>query len=398
MGIDLRGQAAIVGIGTSTFTTCSDQSQLALTSEALKAALADAGLARDEVDGITTHLGTPYGDDYDRMAYALGLNIRHASQYFTHGRFIGLALQNAAVAVAVGLADVVACIHTFKTDTMSDARWVAKPGESDHEGAREGGGPHGQQPAFGLTSMTAGVAMSARRYVEMYGLGDDAFMPVVMSAHAHAARNPRAILRDAALSEQEYLAQPFMMDPIRPADSAVYGDGSVVVLVTTAERAGRLAKPPVYVRGMQGMRAGREEFLFARRGLGVMQQGVGANPPEVRPHQVYEMAGVRCSDIDGLYAYDIYSPLVLFALERFGHSAPGQAAEFAAHGGIGPGGRLPVNTNGGMLAEVHMCGWNSIAELTRQVRGEAGATQLANADLLQWAGPTGDSIIFGREP
>jgi acetyl-CoA acetyltransferase len=398
MTINLRSTAAIVGIGETSYSRSTPRSSMDLTAEAFKAAVADAGLAHGDVDGIATHLGTPYGDDYDRMAYGLGLNIRHSAQYFTHGRFKTLALQNAAITVATGLADIVACIHTFKTDSMSAARWVAKPGETDHEGAREGGGPHGQQPAFGLSSMTSGIALATRRYLETYQLADDALMPVVLSARSHAALNPRALLHDEPLTADAYLAEPFDLDPIRPSDGAIYGDGSVVVLVTTAERARSLSKPPVYLRGMQGMRAGREEFLFGPRGLGVLQQGVGPATPEQSPRQVFDMADAEPADIGALYTYDIYSPVVLFALERFGHCELGGAAKFAADGGIAPGGRLPVNTGGGLLAEVHMCGWNLTAEIVRQVRGEAGARQLPRADLLQWAGAGGDSIIFGNEP
>jgi acetyl-CoA acetyltransferase len=396
MTIELRSKAAIVGIGVSDYSLSSPKSTMALTTEAFKNALDDSGLNGSDVDGITTHLGTPYGDDYDRIAHVLGLNIRHATQYFTHGRFMGTTLQNAAIATATGMADVVACVHTFKTESMNESRWVAKPGESDHEGAREGGGPHGQQPAFGLTSMTAGVAMAARRYIELYGLGEDAFMPVVMASRAHAALNPRALLHNEPISETEYLAQPFAMDPIRPADGARYGDGSVVVLVTTAERANKLRKPPVFLRGMQAMRTGREEFLFARRNLGVMQQGVHSPVTERRPYQVYEMAGAGPSDMDGFYTYDIYAPLVLFALERFCHCPLGEAAAFAASGAIAPGGRLPVNSGGGLMGEIHLCGWNMIAEIVRQLRGEAGGGQLRDAELLQWAQPIGDSIIFGK--
>jgi acetyl-CoA acetyltransferase len=398
MTLDLRSEAAVVGIGATEFTRSTSRSGLSLAAEALKTALDDAGLTHDDVDGIATHLGTPYGDDYDRMAYTLGLNIRHSAQYFTHGRFVTLTLQNAAIAVATGLADVVACIHAFKTDSMSEARWVAKPGETDEEGAREGGGPHGQQPAFGLTTMAAQIALATRRYLESYGLGEDALMPVVVSARAHAASNPRALLHDVPLSAEEYLAEEFVLDPIRPSDGAIYGDGAVVTLVTSADRARELRQPPVYVRGLQGMRSGREEFLMGRRDLGVLQQGVGPAHPDRHAFQAFEMAGARPADIRGLFAYDIYSPVIPWMLERFGHCEPGTATRFAAEGEIAPGGKLPVNTSGGLMAEVHLCGWNSIAEIVRQVRGEAGASQLGQPDLLQWAGQGGDTIIFGSEP
>lgn len=395
--LDLRSQAVIVGFGTTEFSRSSGKSNLALTAEALAAALADAGLTKDDVDGITTHMGTPYGDDYDRMAYALGLNIRHAAQYFTHGRFSTLALQNAATAVATGLADVVACMHTFKLESLSDDHWAAKPGEGDQEGAREGGGPHGQQPAFGLSSMAAGPAFATNRYREKYGLADDFLWPVVSSARQHAARNPRALLHNQPITRDEYLAEPCFMDPLRPSDGAMFGDGSVVVLVMSAERARGLSRQPVFIRGIQGLRSGRDEFLLAGRNMGIMQQGVGPTPAERHPNQSFEMAGISPSDISGFYTYDVYSPLVLFALERFGHFGPGEAARFAAEGGIAPGGRLPVNTNGGMMAEIHMCGWNSMVEIVRQIRGEAEGRQLPDPAFLQWAQPAGDSIIFGRE-
>jgi acetyl-CoA acetyltransferase len=396
--LNLRSQAAIIGIGASAFSLASEKSSLALTAEAFKAALSDASVSKDDVDGITTHMGTPFGDDYDRMAYALGLNIRHAAQYFTHGRFNTIALQNAAIAVATGLADVVACVHTFKSDMMSDAKWVSKPGENDHEGAREGGGPHGQQPAFGLSSMAAGVALATRRYREVNALPDDFLWPVVESARLNAARNPQALLRARPISRDEYLAEACFMDPLRPSDGSLFGDGSVVVLVASAEFARNLSRTPVYIRGIQGMRTGREEFLLAGRTAGILQQGVGPAQPEKHPMQVYDMAGVAPQDISGFYTYDVYSSLVLFALERFGHCAPGAAARFAAEGGIASGGRLPVNTSGGLMAEIHLCGWNSIAEIVRQLRGEAQGRQLPDPEFLQWAQPVGDAIIFGREP
>jgi acetyl-CoA acetyltransferase len=240
--------------------------------------------------------------------------------------------------------------------------------------------------------------LAARRYLELYGLSEDAFMPVALSARAHAAKNPRSLLGTTPLSAASYLSEPYVMDPIRESDGAVYGDGSVVVLISTAERARELRRPPVYVRGMQGIRTGREEFLFARRGLGVMQQGVGVPTPEKHTRQVFDMAGATPADISAFYTYDIFSPIILFALERFGHCEFGGAANFAADGSIAPGGRLPVNTSGGMLSEIHLSGWNNIAEIIRQIRGEAGASQLSDPRLLQWAGVAADSIIFGNEP
>ena len=106
------------------------------------------------------------------------------------------------------------------------------------------------------------------------------------------------------------------------------------------------------------------------------------------------MAGVDRSAIDGFYTYDAFSPLVLFALERFGFCGPGEAARWVQGGRIGPGGELPVNTSGGLLSEAHVGGWNSIAEIVRQLRHKAGPRQIADAKFLQWGTVWGDSAVF----
>ena len=85
---------------------------------------------------------------------------------------------------------------------------------------------------------------------------------------------------------------------------------------------------------------------------------------------------------------------MLFVLERFGFCAPGEAAAFVQEGRIGPGGALPVNTSGGLLSEAHVAGWNSLCEMVRQLRGEAGPRQIAGARALQWATAWGDSVIL----
>lgn len=393
MMIDLRSRAAIVGIGATPFLRRSPQGAISLAATALRAALDDAGLERDEVDGIAIHTGTPLGVDYDRFAEAVGLNLRHAAQYWLHGRFVTLALQNAALTVACGLADMVACVTAVK---FIDVRG-ALGGDADHEGLREGGGSHGEEPAFGLTSPSGGAALFARRYFHEYGVDERVLRDVVLSSRAHAARNPAALRREP-FTAADYDREQRIIDPLRRADCAQLNDAAVVALVTTAERARALRKPPIYVRGMQGIRGGPDEFIFAPRGFGIAQQGVAPWPAERSPGQVFEMAGVDRADMDGFYTYDAFSPLVLGALERYGHAAPGAAHQFVRDGGIAPGGRLPVNTSGGLLSEAHVAGWNSISEMVRQLRGEAGPTQMGKADLLQWGTIWGDSVILGNEP
>src|SRR5260221_2424621 len=109
MVLDVRNQAAIVGFGLSPFGRNLPQSQLGLAAIAFKNALADAGLTRADVDGLSIHLGWPLGVDYDRVAEAFRLDIRYVNQTLLHGRFVTQALQSAALAVATGMAEGVAC-------------------------------------------------------------------------------------------------------------------------------------------------------------------------------------------------------------------------------------------------------------------------------------------------
>src|SRR3954452_8894519 len=147
MVLDIRDKAAIVGFGLSPFGRNLPQSQLGLAAIAFKSALADAGLTRADVDGLSIHLGWPLGVDYDRVAEAFGLDIRYVNQTWLHGRFVTQALQSAALAVATGMAEVVACVTAVSFTREREI--LGGPG--DHEGSREDGGTHGEAPVYGLT-------------------------------------------------------------------------------------------------------------------------------------------------------------------------------------------------------------------------------------------------------
>jgi acetyl-CoA acetyltransferase len=112
---------------------------------------------------------------------------------------------------------------------------------------------------------------------------------------------------------------------------------------------------------------------------------------------VFERSGITRSDVDALYCYDAFSPLVWFTLERLGFCAEGEAATFCASGGIAADGALPVNTNGGLLSEAHVSGWNNVVEMVRQLRGHAGERQLPSIRVAQWGSAFGDSFVLAGE-
>ncbi|MBI2321665.1 MAG: thiolase family protein [Chloroflexi bacterium] len=387
-GWALKDRVALAGVGVSRFERRTARSNLALAAEALRNALEDAGLRKDDVDGLLTNVGWPLGVDYDRLAEAFGLDLRFADQTWTHGRFVGPTLQHAVLAVAGGLATCVACLAA-----VCFSRLGTMGGPMDVEGERQGGGSHGETPHYGMTAPGAGAAMSMRIYLHRYGGRPEDLAAVPIALRRHARLNPNAVMQKP-MDLAAYLAEPYIVEPLRRADFAVMSDGAACVLVTAAERARDLRQAPVLVKGMQGLRAGREEFIFARPGLGAWQQRL----PEFRgeEHAAYRVAEVTPADIDGLYVYDAFSPNVLFALERFGVVPPGEALAWVQGGRIELGGDLPVNTNGGLLSEAHATGWNHIVEIVRQLRGQCGERQVRDAEIMQWATPFGDALAFGR--
>ena len=387
---DSARQASIVGVGASAFGRRTGRSPLSLAADAFKAALADSGLSRDDVDGLSIHIGSPIALDYDRVAEGLGLEIRYVNQAWSHGRFVTSSMQHAALAVEAGLADVVACVTS-----VCFTRRRAMGGEADAEGMREEGGTHGESPPYGLTAPASGAAIAMQRYMHVHGVTSEQLAAVPIAFRKHACLNPQALMR-TPMTVADHQASRMVAEPLHLLDCCLMTDGAVVVLVTTAERARDLRQVPVRVTGMQGIRSGKEEFIFAPRGLGLAQQSFGRGEARGADLQVYRDAGVDRADVQGLYTYDAFSPLVLFTLERFGFAGPGEAAAFVQDGAVEIGGRLPMNTSGGLLSEAHVGGWNSVAEMVRQLRGTAGPSQIPGAACLQWGTVWGDSFLLQR--
>jgi acetyl-CoA acetyltransferase len=209
----------------------------------------------------------------------------------------------------------------------------------------------------------------------------------------HALTNPRAIMKEP-LTLAAHQSARMVVDPLRLFDCCLISDGAAVVLITRGDRARDLRQKPVRVIGMQGTRSGRDEFIFAPRSLGINQQSARRSADRQIDFEVFAQAGVARENVQGFYTYDAFSPLVIFALERFGYCGAGEAAAWVQGGRIELGGALPINTSGGLLSEAHVAGWNSICEMVRQLRGAAGASQIANAAVLQWGTAWGDSFIL----
>jgi acetyl-CoA acetyltransferase len=387
---NLSGRTAIVGVGCSSTAREPDVSVFVHASTALNAALADAQLEKAQIDGLISQVGSPRGCDYDSLAQTFGLDVRFCSQTWSHGRFAATVLTHACLAVASGIATRVACIMAMKNSNLG------RIGEEDnpffHEQVRENGGPHGEEGAIGMLSPIAGAAMAFDLYCRRYAQDRELLAAIPLTFRDHAILTEDAVARKPLTLADYQSARP-IVEPLRLLDCSPVGDGAVCVIISAECAAARA----VTIIGTQGLRAGRESFIFGPVGLGMEQQSTHRlTRAESRAQPVYSMSGTHPESIDVIGLYDSFSPLPLYAFEDFGFCGAGEGLDYVQNGRIGLKGDLPTNTNGGQLSHAQLNGWGQIAELVRQVRGEAGRRQVDNARMAMWATSAGDALIMAR--
>ncbi len=389
--------ACIVGIGTSeAFSFNLGKSPLKLQMEAFKTALDDCGLTAGAIDGFITAKGAPRGVDYEEFVLAAGLNVRWASQLWTHGRWGTTTVLEAALVIGARLADYVAIANTSVT-ARGYGRYVTALGEgSIHEGLRDMGGGHGEHDIHGLDTPGAATALVAQSYMQRYGASERDLANIAVALRRNASKNPMAIMRDKPLTIDTYFAEPVLVAPFRRADYCLASEGATCLILTSRERARDLPTMPVRIAAGEGVHASRDDYImFARPGMGV---GVSREGPlgDDPARAVYERAGITVDDVDALYTYDSFTSNIWMTLERFGFCAEGEAWQYIAERGVELESKLPLNTNGGLLSEAHLLGYGHLIEMVRQLRGSAGPRQIPNASFTQWATPRGDSLILTR--
>ncbi|MFD4319773.1 lipid-transfer protein [Streptomyces sp. NPDC058548] len=379
----LGGRAAVVGIGATEFSKDSGRSELSLAVEAVRAALDDAGLAPADVDGMVTF--TMDTNPEITVAQAAGIGeLSFFSRVHYGGGAACATVQQAALAVATGVAEVVVCYRAF--NERSGRRFGS--GVQQREPSAEGVALGWQLP-FGLLTPASWVAMIAQRYLHTYGLTPDAFGHVAVTDRRHAARNPAAYFHGKPITLADHTASRWIVEPLRLLDCCQETDGGQAIVVTSVERARDLRRPPaVILAAAQG--AGRKQEAmtsFYRDELtGLPEMGVVAR-------QLWRTSGLAPSEIDVGILYDHFTPFVLMQLEEFGFCRPGEAADFVAADA------LPLNTHGGQLGEAYLHGMNGIAEAVRQLRGTS-VNQIPGAERTLVTAGTGvptSGLILGTD-
>jgi acetyl-CoA acetyltransferase len=388
-----RDKAAVVGIGQTAFSRDSGRSVLSLATEASLKAIADAGLSVDDIDGIVRceqDTVRPYS-----LAAAIGAkNLHYWADTGPGGVAPCMMMGLAMGAVASGQAKAVLAFRSL------NGRSETRLGGSGRHDAVEVVGGFGSYDEFympyGLQSAGQTFALMTRRHMLEYGTTAEQLGAVAMACREHANQTPHAQMHGKAMSLDDYLASRMISTPLRLFDYCLESDGACAVVITSAERAKDLPKPPVLIRAVAGgaPRDHRPGMMFPV----VSRQDMTELGGRQAGAELWRRAGVGPEEMDIAQIYDCFTISVILQLEAYGFVGKGEGGPFAASGALRKGGQLPINTGGGHMSEGYVHGMNHIVQAVRQLRGEADM-QIPDAELCLCTGgplPVGSSVVFRK--
>ncbi|HJP95703.1 MAG TPA: acetyl-CoA acetyltransferase [Pyrinomonadaceae bacterium] len=356
--------AAIVGVSES---ECGRRISLTpLQHQALAAnkALADAGLTKSDVDAVMTTdvIGLPSL----MVAEYLGIKPRFTDTTVTGGSAFVLFVEHAALAIAAGLCNVV--LITYGSSLWSDRHRFSRAAVDPRMPSAQFEFPYGD-----LSPISA-YSLAATRHMHEYGTTSEQLAEVAVASRQWAMLNPNALLRKP-ITVTDVMQSPMVASPFHKLDCCLMTDGGGAVVVTSAERAKDLRRPPVYLLG--------SGFSATHMTVPQMKDLTTSGAAE-SGRLAFERAGLTPKDIDVVQIYDSFTFSVILALEDLGFCKKGEGGQFVEDGHIGPGGGLPTNTSGGGLSYTHpgAFGIFLVIEAVRQLRGECRDRQVPNAQCV----------------
>jgi acetyl-CoA acetyltransferase len=374
----MQAKSAIAGLGLTEMGKVYGRSAVDFAAEAIALALEDAGLAKKDLDGLLVNANSGFDNIGPRIQMALGLeDMTLVNVMNSFGSTAGMMLEYATYAVDSGRATTVACV-------FADAPLKEKVSSAAaYSGNRMRGavGLAGLRTAYGVFGANPMYALGARRHMHEFGTTHDQLGTIAVGQRAWALNNPRAQMHGRPLTLEQYHASRWIVEPFHLFDCGLVSNGAVAVIVTSANRAESLARPPVYLRG------------FGQAGPGDNQSS-GRDPllstgADVAGAQALRQAEIALDDVDVLELYDCYTYTVLVTLEDYGFCAKGEGGAFVEDGKLAPGGSLPTNTGGGQLSAYYMWGFTPVSEAVIQIRREGGARQVDKVDHVLVSGNGG---------
>ena len=388
-GFTVRDKAAIVGIGETEYSKDSGMSHLALLLQAATRAIEDAGLSPKDIDGVIPAMGfIPFED----LVVSLGTeDLKYAVTTLVGGASAVASLESAAMAVASGIATHVLCIVGWNGYSALRASALGKavddyslvvPMISPVPKLRDFEMP------YGVFVPAQWYAQMAMRHMHEYGTTSRQLGAVAVACRKHAQLNDRAIMRGKPMTIEDHQNSRMIVTPFRLFDCCLESDGAAAVVVSSAERDSDLRHHPVYIMGVAEGHPVPVDQISARADM--FEIGLSYAAP-----RAFAMAGVTPTDIDVAEIYDCFTWTAICQLEALGFCKRGEGGPFVEAGRIELGGELPINTHGGLLSQAHVLGMNHIVEAVRQLRGDAGAAQVKDAEiaLVTGWGDLGDGAV-----
>ncbi len=388
----LRGKAAIVGAGCTEFSRQAGRTELQLACEAISAALADASLTPADVDGLVSYTVDPV--DETELVRSIGFRELTFSSRVPYGGGGSMGtLLHAAAAVASGAADVVVAYRAVRARSGATRFGGAKTSPSPTSGHSGTTATQWCMP-FGVLTPASWMAFNAVRYMHEYGVESADFGRAVVQMRDYAATNPAAWGYQRPITLDDHQSSRWIVEPcIHLLDCCQETDGSVALVITSRARAADLPHPPVYI-GAASVAALFEQEIASdhyRPDLSVMESSV------VLGRRLFDEGGYTRDDIDVALIYDAFSPILLMQIEALGFCGFGEAKDFVAEGNMAIDGKLPINTNGGLIGEGYIHGLNLVLEGTRQLRGTAVNQVPGARTALTTASRTGAILTLNRD-
>jgi acetyl-CoA acetyltransferase len=365
--MSLKDKVAVTGVGETAYVRGpgSGKTPIALQLEAALNAVADAGLSPRDIDGLIPFaIGPMVAEDFITNFGIPDLNFSALTPL--GGASAVAAVQCATAAISAGL-----CKHV-----------LISLGRNGYSGTRITS-RIAQMPQFrvvgefevpiGAIAPAQFYAPMARRHMELFGTTSRQLAEIAVTMRRHALLNDNAVMTEP-MTIEDHQNSRMISDPLRMFDCSLESDGAACVILSAGDIAKDMRKPPVYVMGVGEGHPESPSAVSLRPDLLALGTAKAAR-------KAFAMAGVTPDDIDVAEIYDCFTYIVLRQLEELGFCAKGEGGAFVEAGNIALGGRLPVNTHGGLLSQAHVGGMNHIVELTRQLRGEGGRAQVNDAEI-----------------
>ncbi|MBE3603222.1 thiolase family protein [bacterium] len=384
----MRNKVAIVGAADTEVGVVPDLSATQLYVKAARLALADAGIGKDQVDGLITCVSwaEPYVYHAEMIAEYMQIFPRYCITAPAGGGTTLAMLHHAASAIATGICSTILI-------TMADSQVSGLSRDKAIEAMSTAGHPQFERP-YG-PPIPAFYALIAQAHRHAYGTTDEQRAAVAVACRRHASMNPAAQMRKP-ITIADVLNSRMISDPLHLLDCSLVSDGGAAIVMTSAERTRDLPRRPVYLLGA-GEGHSHEHLSQAL--------SLTTSAAKESGERAYAMAGLGPKDVDVAELYDCFTPVVIIELEDLGFCPKGEGGRFVENGRIELGGELPVNTHGGLLSHCHPGHPGSmfaITEAVRQLRGECGPRQVPNAQVALVHGQGGfmsshGTAIFGNE-